>query len=275
MIILLIFLLIFIIINNQLVANNIILGSSFFYYKIFPSLFIILIITSIIPKTKLVYQIGFIIHPITKFLFKSPNYYYSGVILMCFIISTPASTKLIYSLHEDNKLSKCNSNNLLMFTHIVNPSYILYIAPFFALEAIIISIITNILIGVIIRFKTESEPSIIPKKTKNIILSSIKEATFTCLNLFGIILTTFVAVKLIQYYFNINPFFYGILDMSIGTSETNNSIYFIIYILFGGLSIHFQIFSIIKEKLSYLNFFIGRILSILIFIILKVLENAL
>ncbi len=263
-----------------------------FANNIFPSLFPMFIISSILVNIGIPELLGKFFSKPMSFLFKTKSSA-SFVFFMSMITGFPSSAKYIEDLLEKKLISKNHADKILLFTFFSNPLFIVNTVGIMFLKnkelgylMLISHIIGNILIGIIFRNynqEKDNENTSIKESLKTfhhniqkksifqILLNSIQNSIETLVIIFGII-TTFMII--INIFFPSNNSLISILgasilemtsglkyistsDLSI-TLKINLSMFFI---SFGGLSIHTQIMNILKEKkVRYLPFLFARII---------------
>ena len=237
--------------NYTLVLESTINGVSIWLYKVFPYLFIMIIIQDLLINLNL------------TSIFKNPSTY---IFIMSIISGTPSSAYIISKLVKDNEISSNYGNICLIFTFFANP-LIIYISNFI----------------IYLYFKKDLPLCNINGKSKNInISSSIKTSINTNLMVLGSIIFYLVISSIIINTFNISYpfdiFIKGILEMTQGLNSLINlnikfkEIIAIFFITFGGFSIHTQVKCILDEQgLNYKYFLKGRIIQAIIVIILTTL----
>lgn len=276
-----------------------------FITNIFPSLFPMFIISSLLIEIDIPIILGNIFQKITTKLFKTKKEA-SFIFFMSLITGFPSSAKYIDDLIEKKLLTEKDSQKILMFTFFSNPLFIVNTVGNIFLNNEIIGylilishILGNILTGIIFRNYNQSKNNNTQKinnlkhlnnKINNTNLfktltKSIKNSLDILINIFGVITFSLIIINLIFKNQNniINIFLIGITEMTTGlkllsVSNTNEIIKMVIsmfFLSFGGFSIHMQIFNILtKRKVKYLPFLISRIIhglssSIILFILLK------
>ncbi len=274
--------------------NEIVLFSFELWKKnIFPSLFPFLIISNILINIGFVEFLGNIFKKIMNKIFRISG---SGsfVFFMSMLSGFPSSAKYIKDLLDKNLIDEKESQQLLSFCFFSNPLFIINTIGlmFFKTKSIgliilISHILGNIILGIIIRKKDfVSEKKISFRKSIsqfnnainksdifNILINAISNSVQILIFIFGIITLFLIIISLVNNIFNLsnlnNAILSGILEMTSGLKYTSfldiDVIYKIIIstalISFGGLSVHTQIMSILKDiKIRYLPFLISRII---------------
>lgn len=305
-IIIFIFTFIYLIFNSSNIINNtIIFSCNVFIKNIFPSLFPMFIISSMLISIGIPKFLSNIFNKLFYKLFKS-NHYSSFIFFMSMITGAPSNAKYINDLNLNNN----DSEKILLFTYFSNPLFIINTVgniflnnKLIGMYMLISHIISNIIIGIIFRnynicVKINKEDISLKDNLKllnnninnsnifSVLFYSIKSAIDILLSIFGIITFFLIFINILGLNkLNIfSIFISGILEMTTGLkllSLSNLNYNFKIYlsmffISFGGLSIHAQIFNILnKKKVKYLPFLMARLLhgliSIVIIFLLRVL----
>lgn len=276
LLILLIILFLFLIFKNySLVLSSTILATNIWFYKVFPYLFIMLIIVD------LLINLDF-----AAYFKKTSNY----IFILSIISGTPLQSYLIGNMVKNNIISIEYANTLLKFTFFANPLFIytilnsIFSNKYIVFKLIVIIYLTNIIIYFI--YKKNLKENNKSFKSVNINLaSSIKNSINTSLMVLGVITFYLILSNTLLNSFNINTilniFIRGIIEMTQGlNSLINTNINYkefltIFLINFGGLSIHTQVKCILDEyNLSYKEFLKGRIIAIFISLFLTALSQA-
>ncbi len=267
-IILLLLFTIYIYINQSLVSKTIINTSILFITKVMPSLLPMFIISKLLINYNYSYYIAklcknniYIYILITSLLSGSPN----NVIIIKDLLNNN-----VISIKEANKYIKCSFfNNPLFLYTMLNDIFNKKIA----IIIIISQIIVNIIIYLIHPIKNTNLIKIKSKSFSDILTSSIKDASNIMLNIYFTIIIFNIIILIIP---ESLKGFIGIIELTKGLDYLSNEkltllkklLLSIIYISFGGLSIHMQIKSVIKDtNINYYNFYKSRLISIILSII--------
>ena len=282
-------------IKSYKLTNIITLSINIFIKNILPFLFPMFIISSILIELNLPFYLGKIFNKPISILFKT-NKHSAFVFFMSIITGFPSSAKTLDDLINKKVINKDESEKILTFTFFSNPLFIIgtiginiFKSKEIGLYILLSHIIGNILTGIILRnYKTniENNSKYISNNNYNIfdtINKSIKNTIDILINIFAILTLSLIIINII---FN-NPnnifeiFLTGLIEMTSGLKylETSNldlniKLYMsVFFISFGGLSIHMQIFNILKKrKVKYLPFLLSRIIhSILSILILFII----
>lgn len=286
---LLLILLILILIKNNKVKASIITGTELWLTKVFPSLFPMFILSELLSTYHLPEILANLFGKFFTKHFKTSSY---GVftLFMSFISGTPSSAFILRNLVEEKKITEQEASHLLQFTFFSNPLFLLtmlsLIFPnqnFFIYSIILIHYLSNLVIGILIRPKKEIKFQKITYSNQTISFGTkIGEAIKKALNTLILILGTICFYLMISEILmtsnpQINLVVKGLLELTQGLNTLINQnipaiekgILALSFISFGGLSIHEQIKSIIKDtSISYKSFLKGRILHVIISILL-------
>jgi len=272
---------------NSILNTSVIDAVNLWITKVFPSLFIMFIINDIIINTIILNNLTKIINPIFNKIFNTTGNS-SEVFLLSIFSGTPSSAFIIKEMLANNKITLESANKLISFTYFSNPLFLYNILnatfnKYITFKIILIHYLSNLIIGLFFR-KTNYENNNCLKDNnitnRNIFLllpNSIKKSINTLLMILGTITFYMIITNIIINIFNIPPIFdiliKGILEITQSLNILNTlkitsiikEIIALAIISFGGLSIHTQVISLISDtKISYKNFFIGRILHVLI-----------
>ena len=269
--------------NYEIVNISIIKTCSIFLKNIFPSIFPIFLISSLLLNLNF-YKI------ITKILGKLGNKIFNisknqtYIFFISLFSGFPSSAKISKEMFDKNLITKKEIQKILLFTHFANPIFILNIVPYHKYLVLITHFFSNTIIALLTRNIYLENKKIINNnisKGKN-----ISEVFFECINtslntsLF--ILGTIITFNILSSIINI-PIFNIILELSNGinyiTTLSLNIKYKTILIgsliSFGGLCIHLQVYGILSNiKVKYTPYLVSRIIQgiitgILIFIFYK------
>lgn len=258
--------------NYEIVLKSTLEATSIWLNKVFPYLFIMIIIQD------LLINLNF------SSYFKSTALY---IFIMSLLSGSPSGTYIISKLKNQNIITKEYANTCLIFTYFANPLFLYTILnnifknKLITIKLILILYLTNLLLYLFYKKDLPSKGKSI--NTNDINLStSIKTSINTTITILGVITFYLILSNIIISEFRIiypfNIFFKGFLEMTQGlTSLININIKFkeviaITFISFGGLSIHTQVSYILNESsLSYKHFLKGRIIQTILSIILTII----
>ena len=183
---------------------------------------------------------------------------------------------LIFSYAPSNAILASNEKELL-FSTVINPlfSYSIMI-NFFSIKHTLIIIFVNIIINYIFLFKNITKVKINSFQKKDI-TTIIKDASFSMVNIFGIVIFFNIIISILSIFFNNNFLFFIEITNGFNILMNFNNIIirnfmFIFLNSFGGIAIFFQIKSINNDA-SYLlifkKIFISLIISIITILIMS------
>ena len=302
--ILLLLTVLFIIISkNMIIKNNFLNTTNLFLTNVFPSLFLMLLLSSFLINLGFVDILANLFQkPFSKLFKISP--YAAYIFFMSLLTGNPANAKVSIDLIKNKYITKNDAEKILCMTHFLNPIFIISMTyPIFKNLNIVIKIIisiylANIFIGIILRnfkecknikyisFKQTIENINKNYKPVNKILSNVVYSSFkTLLIVYSTMIIFSTIYKIIITIVPINTFskniISGIFEVSIGLNSLKNininlflkEIITIFYLSLGGLCIISQIKSILSEEnISIKYFLLSKILhfllSIIIFIII-------
>ena len=292
-VLIILFLYLGIFINSSLIIESGISSINIFKTKLFPSIFPFFVLASLLLELGIATKISNKLNPIFKRLFHVEGNS-SFIILVSIISGFPSGSKYIVESYKNKTIDKATANYLLTFTHFANPLFILGTCGLIlnslslAYKILIIQIISNLILGIILRPKE----IISSKKINNYQNKSFLEALPKAINdaiklllfMLGSITFFMFFSKLLTTFLSLNSFFEtiitGILDMTSGISlvpsiDTTNYIRGLLvltFITFGSFSVHLQVLNNIKEEdLEYKYFFFGRIIETSIALLLYIL----
>lgn len=299
-IIVLILFLISMIIYSDLVIQSVEESLDICINNLFPSMMPFLILSSIMSNYGFIELVSHLLTPLMRNLFHL-NSNCAYVLILSMLSGSPSNAKYIKELLDNKKISISDANEILLFSHFVNPIFVIGTVGTIFLGSktygfiILIShYLANLIIGIIHRKR--SIPSIMsssnnffnikPKGFITTLRNAIKDTIDTLLIVFGTITSILVFTSIVNAYFNYNPILNGILEITSGLKYTcisslttiNKIVISTFFISFGGLSIHAQVMSILdNKKIKYLPYLGSRILqglisSIIVYILFMILS---
>ena len=244
-----------------------------------PSLFPFMAVSSFIVKSGLAYQLGKPFSKITRFVFGLSGQF-APIIILSLIGGYPVGAKGISALVQSGDISDDEAEKALMFCICAGPGFIvnfvgnsIYQNKKIGLIIFVSQILSVLILGIIINIISKNNFSNKESKHKSIPMSNaIVEATLDSTK--GIVsICAFVILF---------SAFAGIVDEIINNVEFKNYLYCLLEVCnavkynsqlelvafaigFGGLCVHFQIFSAVKNvKFKKATFFFIRIIQGLI-----------
>jgi len=258
--------------NYDIVLKSTLDATSIWLNRVFPYLFIMIIIQD------LLINLDF------ASFFKNTAVY---IFIMSLLSGTPSGTYIISKLKQQNIITKEYANTCLIFTFFANPLFLysilnsIFLSKLTTIRLMLILYLTNLILYFIYKKDLPSNGKSINTNEINL-SSSIKTSINTTITVLGVITFYLILSNIIITEFNIiypfNIFFKGFLEMTQGlASLINSSIKFkeviaMIFISFGGFSIHTQVSCILNEaNLSYKYFFKGRIIQTALVVFLTII----
>lgn len=258
--------------NYEIVLKSTLDATTIWLNNVFPYLFIMIIIQD------LLINLNF------SSFFKNTAIY---IFIMSLLSGTPSGTYIISKLKEQNIITKEYANTCLIFTFFANPLFLysilnsIFLSKLTTIRLMLILYLTNLILYFIYKKDLPSNGKSINTNEINL-SSSIKTSINTTITVLGVITFYLILSNIIITEFNIiypfNIFFKGFLEMTQGlASLINSSIKFkeviaMIFISFGGFSIHTQVSCILNEaNLSYKYFFKGRIIQTALVVFLTII----
>lgn len=265
--------------------------------SIIPSLFPFFVASELICQTNLPYIFGKLFNNLMKPLFNVSG---NGSIALVLgtISGNPVGAKTVCNLKKDKLISKIEAERLIAFCNNTGPLFILgsvgillYNDKHIGYILLISHIISAILVGICFRFWKKNKLDITYNENKfnyqdkpikvseigNILSLAIKNSINSILQVIGFVVLFSVIISILKnsgITFKIpelNTLFYGIIEMTNGVDLSSSlyahlpkiSILITSFLLgFGGISILFQVYSIIsKENISIKPYFYGKVLQ--------------
>lgn len=264
-------LIILLFLNYDIVLSSSLAATNIWLTKVFPFLFIMFTISDILINLNL----NKIFKTATPFIF-----------LLSFLSGAPSNAFVISSLYKEKQITKENANTYLLFTYFANPLFMYatlnsIFIPSISLKIILWHYLSNLIIYLFVRKKIKNNPIIISKKTSFNLGASIKKSLNTLIMILGTITFFMILSNLSTHIFHLNNiltlFLKGLFEVTQGLNYLSTimlnykikEIIASIFISFGGLSVHSQVATILKEEnLDYRVFLKGRLGQALIACIL-------
>lgn len=268
--------LLYFILNYNFIINKILNYTNIFINNIFPSTFIFYIMSNLIIEYS------------NNINIKINKLY---VFILSILSGFPTGVNNIKELYLKNKLDINTSNKYIMFTHFPNIIFVLSTCMKIinnrniTIKLLLSLFISNFIIFIFCKNKISLNNNTYNNNDFSKILSnSIKKTINIIIIIYGtsifFYLLSFIITKPINNIY-LNILINGLIDLSKGIYLLNllnndyiKSIYLLLFLSFGTISIHIQTKSILQDtSINYNYYLIGRIISttisILIFIILS------
>lgn len=297
----LIFFTIQILLTSSEVMSAVEFSFSIWKNSIFPSLFPFFVISQVLVNYGFVELVSELFKPFMNKVFKvSGSSAY--VFIMSLISGFPSSAKYVREIYIKGLIDEKEGTKILMFTHFSNPLFILGTISLTFLNnkevglLILLShYVSNLIIGLIFRnlypnknekckfslknslYKMNEARNKNSKNFGEILSSSIIDTINTLLLILGTVTIFLIITTIIDKIINISPYYQailnGIVEMTQGLKYISildiplklKTIISVMFISFGGISVHTQIISILSDtKIKYLPFLLARILHALI-----------
>lgn len=292
-VLIILFLYLGIFINPSLIIESGINSINIFKTKLFPSIFPFFVLASLLLELGFATKISIKLNPLIRKIFHVEGNS-SFIILVSIISGFPSGSKYIKESLKTKSISKDTANYLLTFTHFANPLFVLGTCGLIlnslslAYKILIIQILSNLILGIILRPKEIISSKITNNHQNKSFLEAlpkaINDAIKVLLFMLGSITFFMFFSKLLTTTLSLNPFFNtiltGLLDMTSGISLVNTidttnyikGLLVLTFITFGSFSVHLQVLNNIKEEdIKYKYFFIGRIIETSIALVLYIL----
>lgn len=264
--------------NSKIVTTSIINSLKIFIYNIFPSLLPTMVVGNILVKNNIFIIIPRFIKKVFYNIFMF-NDEMINIYIMSLFCGAPTNFLFINNAYNENVINDEEADTLLRCTNFVNPLFIIttsnviFAKKFVGILTIILMVISSLLKAFLLKSKRKQRK--ISKNNENFFITfnkSIKESINSLLNIFIIFICFNILISLINEIFLLNEttltLLNGILEMTSGIMKIRylninfllKYLMYIFFLLFGGLSIHMQSFSMLKnKKIRYLKYFIFRL----------------
>ena len=266
--------------DSNLIINEFLSYTNIFITKLFPSVFIIYILSDLLIN----YGIIKLLKKITKY----PTTIY--ILLISLISGFPSGPKTIKDLKNKEFISEEESNKLIKFTHFPNPIFLFSTISLITknISIIYISIIiSNLIILIINKPKSNNKlPNIKEQDFTTTLSNSIIKTLKIIILIYGTSIFFYLISVIILKYLNnqdlyilINILFdltKGITTTSLINNQTLKDLVIILLLTISPLNINIQIKSILSDtNIKYINFIKGRIISFILTIIFYFLIRSL
>ncbi len=272
--------------NSLLFKHCIINGCNIFFQQVFPTLLPMFIINDILIEYNFILYLNKWLHKIFYKLFNFSNAA-TYIFTMSLFSGTPTNGYIAASLVKNKNLREKDASMILSYSFFLNPLFLYNMLnailknQLIVIKLIMINYLINFLIAFLHRNYQYQEIKFDSPKTNNqfskILASSINHAFTTLINILGTMIFYFLICEAINLFLKnhiLNCLINGLLEVTGGLSKLANlninfglkKIVAVIFISFGGLSIHSQIKNIINDvNISYKHFFKARLLHVIIF----------
>lgn len=262
-------------INSEYIIKCFLEYNDLFYTKLYPVSFIFFILSSLLIEYKVLDYLPININGIYIFL-------------LSLISGFPSGSKYTKELLDKKYISYEEASSLLLFSHFPNPLFIIGSISLILEKTICFKILISLILSnfIILIFTKKYK-----KKYTNIVYSnnfskSLKTSIYnsfkTIILIYGTSIFFYLISSIITKYISINPYLYilisGIFDLTKGVFSSTiinstiiKSLFILIFISFGSISIHIQVKSILEDTLLYKSFVKGRIIGTILSLIIYLL----
>ena len=283
-----------ILIDSNSIINSVILSLNIFKNNIFPSLFPFFILSSLLIKFGLPEFMSNIFQGFMSKVFKI-NGACSFIFFMSILSGNPGCAKYTRELYLNGSINLYEATKILCFSSFTSPLFILGGTSImlgnskFSLPILVCHYLGNVIVGLLIRnyhpskFKTKASfktaiNSMHKKRISNdenfgtIITNSITDGINTLLLILGVITFCLVLTTVIDRIIYLDSTSQGVLNGFIEMSQgikyiglepipfKTKAILTVMFISFGGLSVHMQIMGVLSDTdIKYFPFFISRV----------------
>ena len=282
------FFLVNLIIYRNLVFDTVGFSLNIWITSLLPALFPFFIVSDILINYDVIKYFPKVIRNSIKYLFNVSD---NGlaIILLSMLSGFPSNARNIKNMYLDKKITKEEGEHLLYFTHFSNPMFILGTIPLILnsnkiSKYILIShYLANIILGICLRKYNrvnDSNTSNYKEDKHNfglVLTTSIRKSLDSVLGILGTLTVFLIISTLLINCFNLDNtsslLIKSILELTSGLKELGSynlldKYLFIIsscILSFGGLSVHMQVINeLVDTDISYKNYFIGRILQVVL-----------
>ena len=282
------FFLVNLIIYRNLVFDTVGFSLNIWITSLLPALFPFFIVSDILINYDVIKYFPKVIRNSIKYLFNVSD---NGlvIILLSMLSGFPSNARNIKNMYLDKKITKEEGEHLLYFTHFSNPMFILGTIPLILnsnkiSKYILIShYLANIILGICLRKYNrvnDSNNSNYKEDKHNfglVLTTSIRKSLDSVLGILGTLTVFLIISTLLINFFNLDDtsslLIKSILELTSGLKELGSYNLLDKYLLiisscilsFGGLSVHMQVINeLVDTDISYKNYFIGRILQVVL-----------
>ena len=282
------FFLVNLIIYRNLVFDTVGFSLNIWIASLLPALFPFFIVSDILINYDVIKYFPKVIRNSIKYLFNVSD---NGlvIILLSMLSGFPSNARNIKNMYLDKKITKEEGEHLLYFTHFSNPMFILGTIPLILnsnkiSKYILIShYLANIILGICLRKynRVNDRNNSNYKEDKHnfglVLTTSIRKSLDSVLSILGTLTVFLIISTLLINFFNLDNtsslLIKSILELTSGLKELGSYNLLDKYLLiisscilsFGGLSVHMQVINeLVDTDISYKNYFIGRILQVVL-----------
>lgn len=270
---------------NIVFKNCIIEGSSLFFYQVFPTLFPMFIINDFLVNYNFDYYLNIFFQKFFTKIFNMNSNAISIFILSLFS-GTPTNAYVTANFLEKKLITAKEAEIILTYAFFINPLFLynmlqnIFHNSFISFKIIFICYITNLFIAFYQRkFSYPPSKNLSLKKSLNFsnsLSSSLNKSLKTLLNILGTIIFYLILSTGLNIFIKnniLNCLFNGFLEITGGLNKLAllnvsfnlKQILAVIFICFGGFSIHSQIKGIMMNyKVAYSSLFMARLAQVIL-----------
>ena len=270
-------------IKNTVFKTSILQASLLFFKNVFPSLFPMFIINDILMNYNFFFLLDKYYGKIGSKLFhtsKSANYAF----FLSIFSGTPTNGYIVANLVRENRLTKKDAGIILSYAFFLNPLFLynmlntIFNNQQITIKLMLINYSINFLIAFFLRsYPYEDTPSIPfqePEDFTKVLAKSIMKSFNTLTMILGTIIFYFILCEGINVFIHhafLNTFINGLLEatgglsklISLNISLQAKEFLALLFISFGGFSIHTQIKNIISDvSIPYQYLFFSRLVHL-------------
>ena len=269
--------------NKTLVYSSVMEALNMWVKNLIPALFPFFIIADILVNYNISTFIPKIIRDFCKVIWNITDEMFS-ILVLSMVSGFPSNARNTRTLYDMGRISLEEANHILIFSHFSNPVFVLTTVGVFFLGnervGIIILIahyLSNFILGVCFRGKFRHNENVMVsgserKDLGGIFIGAIRHGIDTILLICGIVVVFMMMATIIVDMLHLGSYntmiVKGIMEITIGIQALSklgiNIIYKAViasvFLAFGGLSVHVQVFSqITGTKIKYSYFLMGRL----------------
>ena len=255
--------------KNNIIYKSILDSFTIFIHKVFPFLFITMILNNLLINTNLPYYMNKI--------FKNPSIY---IFIISALFGCPINAIILKEYLDKNYISSSNASKILAFTTLNNPLFLynyfklIFINKIIIIKTFIIIYLGNIILLIIFYKKICGQINIKYSNSsiKKMLIMSITKSTNNLINIFGIIaFFKLICDLLINGNTPLSCLFRGLTEITQGLNSILlldislklKELLSLVILSFAGFSIHIQITNILDNyPINYKYFYISRIFLI-------------
>lgn len=189
---------VFLLLNSTTLSTNLKLNVELFLYKLLPSVFPYIFLTQVLIESGLIYNLSWGLSKFASKLFHIPEVCCPAIIIS-FLMGYPNAAKYIATLYNNNQIESKQAEQLLGFTSLASPSFVIstlgiafYTSSTLGIILLVSHILSSLILGILLGIKykniiqqTSNNLYILSKKTKG--FEIISNSIFGTLKTLGLI----------------------------------------------------------------------------------------